>query len=335
MSRNVVVLGTGIVGLTTAVRLCEEGHTVHVWTKALAGLASDNCGGLWEPYNIHPADVVIPLCLKTRTRLIQELDQVGDATGLRSYPMWIMFREGSEEEMANLPAYSDEIGLRFISPGQDRVVEPYVGSWTCKTIVASMPEYMEHLRHELQHKYGVEIRVMKEPSTDISLTHADVKQEYGNDTVMVNCTGLASRNLCSDMECFPLRGVVVKTTVPVDSDLVVLIDERNPDGVSYIIPNGPLVTLGGITKRDSWDETASEDEARGILYRCTNICPALKEAEVVKTWAGLRPCRTSLRLEVDVEEPTLVHNYGHGGAGFTASWGCADRVCELVNEMGK
>ena len=31
----------------------------------------------------------------------------------------------------------------------------------------------------------------------------------------------------------------------------------------------------------------------------------------------------------------LVHNYGHSGAGVSLSWGCADRVLEIVRELVK
>jgi D-amino-acid oxidase len=48
---------------------------------------------------------------------------------------------------------------------------------------------------------------------------------------------------------------------------------------------------------------------------------------------GLRPFRRSgVRLERDQlrDGRTVVHNYGHGGAGFTLSWGCAREVLELA-----
>ena len=48
--------------------------------------------------------------------------------------------------------------------------------------------------------------------------------------------------------------------------------------------------------------------------------------------AGVRPYReTTFRLELDRSGPKpIVHNYGHGGAGITMSWGCADVVRSMV-----
>jgi D-amino-acid oxidase len=47
---------------------------------------------------------------------------------------------------------------------------------------------------------------------------------------------------------------------------------------------------------------------------------------------GLRPARSEVRLEATTlaDGRPLVHNYGHGGSGFTLSWGCADEVARLV-----
>lgn len=60
------------------------------------------------------------------------------------------------------------------------------------------------------------------------------------------------------------------------------------------------------------------------------MTPALRGAEIVGIWAGLRPVRDTLRFEEEViEETRIVHCYGHGGAGVTVSWGCADDVAKI------
>ncbi len=51
--------------------------------------------------------------------------------------------------------------------------------------------------------------------------------------------------------------------------------------------------------------------------------------------AGLRPYREgTYRLEVEsISDKLFVHNYGHGGAGITMSWGCAHEVVDRVRTM--
>lgn len=72
-------------------------------------------------------------------------------------------------------------------------------------------------------------------------------------------------------------------------------------------------------------------------------------AEIVCDWVGLRPGRTTLRLELEhmkLLAPAagssggagvgreaampVVHNYGHGGAGLTLAWGCAGDASALL-----
>ena len=50
--------------------------------------------------------------------------------------------------------------------------------------------------------------------------------------------------------------------------------------------------------------------------------------------AGLRPYRNgSYRLEAEtMPGKFIIHNYGHGGAGITLSWGCAAKVREIVQQ---
>jgi len=59
----------------------------------------------------------------------------------------------------------------------------------------------------------------------------------------------------------------------------------------------------------------------------------IEKPNVLAERVGLRPFRKSgVRLERDhlSDGRTVVHNYGHGGSGFTLSWGCAEEVFELT-----
>ena len=53
----------------------------------------------------------------------------------------------------------------------------------------------------------------------------------------------------------------------------------------------------------------------------------LAKPKVLGERVGLRPFRRSgVRVERTQlrDGRTVIHNYGHGGSGFTLSWGCAE-----------
>ncbi|MCB2065873.1 MAG: FAD-dependent oxidoreductase [Erythrobacter sp.] len=87
--------------------------------------------------------------------------------------------------------------------------------------------------------------------------------------------------------------------------------------------------------------------AAGLLTACTPagrlasvsrpLVPALPPldfdpARLMRVTVCLRPFRASgPRLEAEaVGEKVVVHNYGHGGSGWSLSWGCADQAVSLA-----
>ena len=55
-------------------------------------------------------------------------------------------------------------------------------------------------------------------------------------------------------------------------------------------------------------------------------------SRIIRTTVGLRPHRPSgfvLRAE-KYDAKTIIHNYGHGGAGMSLSWGCGQRAAEMA-----
>jgi D-amino-acid oxidase len=107
----------------------------------------------------------------------------------------------------------------------------------------------------------------------------------------------------------------------------VLTDERDQDVLFYAIPRREEVVLGGCAIETPLDEPPPPTEAMQllILERCR--AAGYEPGEVVGARTGLRPYRPQVRVE---RQGRLIHNYGHGGAGYTLAWGCAEEVVTLV-----
>jgi D-amino-acid oxidase len=93
-----------------------------------------------------------------------------------------------------------------------------------------------------------------------------------------------------------------------------------------------VVLLGGTADEGAWDLAPSQDATMRILRDCCAVYPQLKGAPIIAVRVGLRPYRPQARLEAEDlgDGRVLWHNYGHGGAGVTLSWGCARELTEAV-----
>jgi D-amino-acid oxidase len=99
----------------------------------------------------------------------------------------------------------------------------------------------------------------------------------------------------------------------------------------YAIPRTNDCVFGG-TNDFSDNLTADPATTDRIIIECSRVLN-IERPRVIAERVGLRPFRRSgLRLERDHlhDDRTVIHNYGHGGAGFTLSWGCAREVLELA-----
>ena len=148
---------------------------------------------------------------------------------------------------------------------------------------------------------------------------------------VVNCTGLGARRLCDDDRMYPIKGTVVLVENPgIDYCLT---DDADPVVPTYFIPLERGVILGGTAERGTWDTEAEPVQQADIISRCARYEPRLAKARVLEVKSGLRPGRDEIRLESELSSTgqTVVHNYGHGGSGYTLAWGCAKQVVRMVH----
>jgi D-amino-acid oxidase len=107
--------------------------------------------------------------------------------------------------------------------------------------------------------------------------------------------------------------------------------DEEPPWIVYMFPHGETILLGGTNEEGDWDQEPKPFIAERIVAQCVAIDPRLRGAAILGHRVGLRPYRPEVRLE---SEPfgsgVLWHNYGHGGAGVSLSWGCATEIAAGV-----
>ncbi|XP_073933009.1 D-aspartate oxidase isoform X3 [Castor canadensis] len=150
--------------------------------------------------------------------------------------------------------------------------------------------------------------------------------------VVVNCSGLGSRQLAGDPAISPVRGQVLQVRAPWVKHFI-----RDGSGLTYIYPGVSHVTLGGTRQEGDWSLSPDAEISRGILSRCCALEPSLHRACDIKEKVGLRPGRPSVRLQKELlvrggQRLPVVHNYGHGSGGVSVHWGSALEATRLVSE---
>ncbi|XP_043295492.1 D-aspartate oxidase isoform X1 [Cervus elaphus] len=150
--------------------------------------------------------------------------------------------------------------------------------------------------------------------------------------IVVNCSGLGSRQLAGDSEIFPVRGQVLKVQAPWVKHFI-----RDSSGLTYIYPGVSNVTLGGTRQKGDWNLSPDAEISKEILSRCCALEPSLRGAYDLREKVGLRPSRPGVRLEKELlaqgsRRLPVVHNYGHGSGGIAMHWGTALEATRLVNE---
>jgi D-amino-acid oxidase len=195
-------------------------------------------------------------------------------------------------------------------PGLDRVTppEPYADAWSFVTPVVDMPRYLAWLGERVVEGGGTITRIGLS-----RLPHGPL---------VVNCAGLGARLLAADSTLTPVRGQVV-----VVEQIGLTQWWLDEDGPTYVIPRGSEIVLGGTDDVGEWDRRPAPAVAADIVARASALVPEVAAARVLRHRVGLRPARPAVRLE---RAGDVIHCYGHGGAGVTLSWGCADEVAVLA-----
>jgi len=316
--KRVTIIGCGVSGLSCGIRFLEDGHSVRIVAASLPPDTTSNvAAAYWYPYKVSPQDKVLSWASYSYKKFL-ELTKVPES-GISVFELLKIFDHDAEE-----PFWKGAV-RSFRNARSDELPSGYVCGFVAEVPRIETPVYMRYLMKRFI-EFGGEIEVLE---NDLS----DINEVSGENNLIVNCSGLGSRQLCTDENSFPIRGQLVRTTNPGLSRGVN--DELGPLAVSYIVPRDNDCILGGTAEENNWSLDIDPDTSSDILRKCRILEPKLKNAEVLGYTVGLRPGRTEVRLELEdiAGVARVIHNYGHGGAGFTLSWGCAEEVIQIADSI--
>jgi D-amino-acid oxidase len=320
MDRNVAIVGAGVSGLTCGVVFAERGYRSAIFAKETGQqTTSGAAAAVWFPYDAQPAETVIPWALKTYEVL----------TDLASMPesgvSMIELRQFSRTNEIQIPSWAIPLGTQLLSsvatglrPVRDRAQRggySFKNGFSLRVPLMDTTIYLDYLAARFRNGGG-EI-------------HANVRFEKLEDVdskfdLVINCAGIGAGELVHDRDLEPHRGQVA--VVPrIDGLSCAIVCDDAP--LTYAIPRTNDCVFGG-TNEVSDNLVADPATTSKIVAECSRVL-SVESPRVLAERVGLRPFRKSgVRLESERlrDGRAVIHNYGHGGAGFTLSWGCARDV---------
>lgn len=333
MKHKICVVGGGVVGLTCAEVLSEEFDVTLVADRIGTESASIIATAIWHVYLVDQNDRST-LCWAQETlerlmRIAVEYDEAG-VTLVRGVEL---FRKNE----AHLPSWShippffqllsqDEISRFSAMDNPDVALRlPIRWGYRIEAPAATMDRYLPWLME----------RVLAKGVKHISrrLEHVEQALDYG--VLIVNCSGYGARELTPEAGISPVKGQYVVYANQEGGPIEYIGDDDHPDETSYLISRSGEVIIGGTEEYgdDTENFTRSADE---LLDRIAPFEPwvrRLRGMTPLISRVGLRPFREKgvlLKLQRQPSGTPVIHNIGHGGSGFSLSWGCANEVRNLA-----
>jgi D-amino-acid oxidase len=320
------ILGAGVIGLSTGIRLREAGFEVTVLTAMRPSEhprphargewppypASLRAAAIWYPF--HVTDPRVDRWAVETLHVLTRLASTEPEAGVSLVPFVELFRAEPAEY-----AWRSAVGGFGPVPSHE-LPAGFASGWRMEVPLVETPVYMPWLERRFLEMGGrIETRFV-ERMEDVALPG----------TLVVNCTGLGARRLLDDADVYPCRGQIVRVRAPGVHTWTVSDDAVR--GLTYVIARRDGVVLGGTAEDGEWDESVDPAEIAAIRARTADVVPGVASAEAVEVTSGLRPqWRRGIRVERETRADgcAVIHSYGHGGSGFTLGWGCADEVVRL------
>ncbi|KAJ5159882.1 D-amino-acid oxidase [Penicillium canariense] len=353
MPYNIVVLGAGVSGLTTAYLLSQDpDNKITVLAKHMPGDYDIEYASPWAGANYMPVGKQgsnHQAWERDTWPALKKITEKYPEAGIHFLDALIYNRKKDQEKATGNwfselvrpnPWYKDVVP-NFMGLPKSQLGPDIDNGQKFTSVCINTAVYLPWLVGQCTKNGAVFKRAVFKHIADAAYAHHSGQKA----DVVVNCTGLSSKFLGGvlDEKLLPARGQIV--VVRNDPGPMVSISgtDDGEDEALYMMTRaaGGGTILGGSYQKHNWDALPDPNLANRIMKRAVAIAPQLvKEGQgiegldIIRHSVGLRPLREGgPRIEKDlIDGVTVVHNYGHGGFGYQASFGCSEMAISLVKE---
>ncbi len=253
--RRCAVLGSGASGLSAARLLQNAGWEVTIYSKDLPPNTTSNvAGGQWSPTSVYSQDSVTPEFLKQfesamrhAYRYYQNL--VGPKYGVRWISNYMIL--GGDESVDSLSDTYPGMYPQRIRLSQSEHPFPAEHVLHIDTMLVEPAVYLPAMMNDFQIAGGkIVVKEFKDRGEVLEL----------DEPVVINCTGLGSRDLFDDKELIPIKGQLT-FLLPQEEVEYIIIGNRG----LYMFPRSDGILLGGTYERNNWDTTPDPKETSRII----------------------------------------------------------------------
>ncbi|KAF5353688.1 hypothetical protein D9758_008661 [Tetrapyrgos nigripes] len=380
-SPRVLIVGGGVIGLTTAWTLLDKGYHVTVLAKEWASygkeqrITSQIASALWEyPPAVcgqHTDEISLQhskgwaMTSYNIWDAISASPELSKASGVRMKGAIFFFPRLIEEDPKQLRKMEEIMacGVRGFRHDakliQERDLSPSYGAVDAYEHLAptiDTDQAMTWLKGLVESKGAT--MVTRTLRGDLFSQEDNLRAEYNVD-VIVHSTGLGGLHLAGDETCYPIRGGLIrvindgKDFPKIEHAMTISADAAGTTNeIVFIVPrNDNILLLGGIVEpgEGKLDLMLDSPIIKRMRERCERFYPPLKYARLDPDYPfaqGARPFRKNnvrvereLRFHEDLvngrrfmRPSRIIHSYGHGGSGWSLSFGCAGDMLRLVEE---
>jgi glycine oxidase len=334
VSREIVVVGDGIIGLSIAYEVARRGGNVTVLGRRQQGAATWASGGLLAPSTGPLPAEAAPFFYASLAEYSAFVARLAEfAPGLELVTGLIELgaparAEGADGESSDTREL-DRPTLAGIEPTlawrpgallhpRDGAVNPRLLLTALKAAAAALPG--------VEFRGDAQVQAIKTAGEDVAIiTRAGAVLHAGRVVLAAGAWTPHIRGLPRAIPVTPLKGQMLELgACPLGHP--VLADH------TYLVPRGEATLVGSTSDDTGFDILTDPAVIVHLAATAAMICPALVGAPVVASWAGLRPM-TPDRLPIicaDPEFQRVVYACGHGRNGILLAPATAEAVADLL-----